>query len=89
MKDITDAREEDLLSREKTLVALILLNSGDLGARRQLIRTRGELSRRRREEEAKHRAITPHVLLYGRFKPDTVWSPLDDEMVAATIPDEL
>lgn len=89
MKDIKDAKEEDLLFREKTLLAVILLNSGDLAARRQLIRIRGELTRRKREQESKDRAITPHVLLYGRFKPDTVWGPLDDEMVAASIPEEL
>lgn len=79
---------EDLLCLEKTLSALILLNSSDLTARRKLILVRGELSRRSREEERKNRPITPHALLYGRFKPDTVWGPMDDEMIAAGVPED-
>jgi hypothetical protein len=76
--------EAVLRSQETTLLRRIEENSFDLPARRQLITLRGELSRRARERK---QALSPGAVLWWRLKPDTVWGPLDDEMIANLIPE--
>ena len=77
--------DEDVLrSQEKTFLRRIEENSSDLSARRQLITLRGELSRRERERK---QVLSPGAVLWWRLKPDTVWGPLDDEMIASEIPE--
>jgi hypothetical protein len=74
--------DEDVLrSQETRLLERIQSHSSDLAARRQLITLRGELSRRESERKQREKKN------WWWLKPDTVWGPLDDEMVANSIPE--
>jgi len=70
-----------LRSIEKQLLERIQNHSSDLKARRQLITLRGELSRRAQEQKQRDKKN------WWWLKPDTVWGPLDDEVVANSIPE--